>query len=59
VLERLRLPAFDLCKAVEPFVLQLPGVPRCAAWLPRRPLRMLPLLLLLLLLLSCCVAAAG
>lgn len=36
VLERLHLPAFDLCKAVEPFVHQLPSLPR---WVP------LPLLL--------------
>lgn len=28
VLERLHLPAFDLCKVLEPFVLQLPTLPR-------------------------------
>ncbi|KAL4451741.1 hypothetical protein ABPG75_007403 [Micractinium tetrahymenae] len=28
VLHRLRLPAFDLCKVLEPFVLQLPTLPR-------------------------------
>lgn len=30
VLERLALPAFDLCKVIEPFVQQLPSLPRCA-----------------------------
>lgn len=29
VLHRLQLPAFDLCKVLEPFVLQLPTLPRC------------------------------
>lgn len=29
MLHRLRLPAFDLCKVLDPFVLQLPTLPRC------------------------------
>lgn len=28
VLERLRLPAFELCKVLEPFVQQVPTLPR-------------------------------
>jgi len=28
VLERLQLQAFDLCKVLDPFVQQLPGLPR-------------------------------
>lgn len=31
VLERLRLPAFDLCKVLESWVRQLPSLPRCGA----------------------------
>ena len=32
VLERLRLPAFELCKVLEPFVQQVPSLPRRVRW---------------------------